>query len=129
MRIGCSKASEVAPNKDDFRCKEHWRKSWVGVSDKKRRVPALTEEQKDYVRERDFHVCRLCGDDANEVDHIHEVADGGDNRPSNLQLLCDSCHRQKTRTSQESWNDGDRGDTSARAQAKRRRRRQGLYQQ
>ena len=128
-RVGCPKTAVIAPNGDDFRCQAHWRKSWQGTSDRKRSVPALTQAEKDFVRERDWHVCRICGEEAHEVDHIREVADGGDNRPSNLQLLCDYHHKKKTRASQESWNDGDRGDTSARAQAKRRRRRQGLYQQ
>lgn len=128
--IGCSKTAVYnRSNGDDFRCADHLRISWEGVSDKKRRIPALTEPQKTFIRERDFGICRFCGEPANEVDHIREVADGGDNRPSNLQLLCDDHHKEKTRKSQEDWkDDGDRG-TSPRAVAKRRRRRQGLYQQ
>ncbi|MFI9598178.1 HNH endonuclease [Nonomuraea sp. NPDC052265] len=42
---------------------------------------------------RDKFTCAVCGDEANEVDHIER----GDNHdPSNLQALCGSCHKRKT---------------------------------
>lgn len=125
--IGCSRRAVEAPNGDDFRCQEHWRKTLAGKGP--RRVRPLTEAEKNFVRERDFHVCRECGEPAHEVDHIVEVADGGGNEPSNLQLLCDEHHARKTRLSQEAWNPGVRRDTSARAQAKRKARERGLYVQ
>lgn len=31
-----------------------------------------------------------------EVDHVIPLRDGGDDSPSNLQLLCKSCHCEKT---------------------------------
>ena len=129
--IGCAKRAIFnARNGDDFRCPSHQRVSWEGVSDKRRRVPALTEAEKNFVRERDWGVCCYCGAEAREVDHVKEVSDGGDNRPSNLQLLCDEHHREKTRRGQEEWKADDaRRGTSARAKAKRRRRQQGFYQQ
>ena len=40
--------------------------------------------------------CNYCGDTANEVDHILELAEGGDNDISNLQVLCTNCHKIKT---------------------------------
>ena len=128
---GCSRRAEEAPNGDDFRCKEHWRKSTLSANEKARvrRVKPLTEAEKDFIRERDFHVCRECGAPAHQVDHIIEIADGGDNHPDNLQLLCDPHHNRKTRASQEAWNAGPRRNTSARAQAKRRVRASGLYVQ
>ncbi|AET09763.1 terminase small subunit [Gordonia phage GTE5] len=125
--IKCSRRAEQAPNGDDFRCKEHWRKSF-GMK-VPRRVRPLTEDEKNYIRERDFHVCRECGAPAHQVDHIVEVVDGGGNEPSNLQLLCDEHHAEKTRLSQEAWKPDVRRGTSARAQAKRRVRAAGLYQQ
>lgn len=125
---GCSRPAVEAPNGDDFRCKEHWRKSTLkGAA--KRQIRPLTETEKNYIRERDFHVCRQCGELAREVDHIVEVADGGTNDPSNLQLLCDRHHNEKTRLSQEAWRSGIRRGTSARAQAKRKARAAGLYVQ
>lgn len=128
--IGCAKTAVAGRNGDDFRCAEHQRVSWSGQSDRKRSLPALGYEEKLFIRERDFHVCRICGEPAQEVDHIIEAADGGTNAPSNLQLLCDSHHARKTRDSQEKWKSNDfRRDTSARAKAKRRARARGLYQQ
>lgn len=128
---GCSRRAEEAPNGDDFRCRAHWRTSTLNANqrDRQRRIKRLTEGEKDYIRERDFGVCRECGAPAREVDHIAEIADGGDNAPSNLQLLCDRHHAAKTRISQENWRPGRRADTSARAQAKRRARAAGTYVQ
>ena len=128
---GCSRRAEEAPNGDDFRCRAHWRTSTLSANqrERQRRIKKLTEVEKDFVRDRDWHVCRECGAPARQVDHIVEIADGGDNRPSNLQLLCDDHHAAKTRRSQEDWNPGNRRGTSARAQAKRRARAAGVYQQ
>lgn len=98
--ISCPKTAVDGRNGDDFRCAEHQRESFRGAGDKRRRVPPLGKAEKDFIRERDYHVCRQCGAPAHEVDHIVEVADGGGNNPSNLQLLCDEHHRSKTRRSQ-----------------------------
>jgi 5-methylcytosine-specific restriction endonuclease McrA len=127
--IKCRKTAVLAPNGEDFRCEEHWRKSWNGASDKRRRVPALKFAEKEFIRERDHRTCALCGADGNEVDHIVEVADGGTNLPSNLQTLCHNCHSDKTRRSQTQWAQSSTTRTSARNAAKKRRRRMGLYQQ
>lgn len=43
--------------------------------------------------------CQTCGakDKRLLVDHIHELRDGGEPwEPSNLRVMCDACHRQKT---------------------------------
>lgn len=40
--------------------------------------------------------CLVCSERATEVDHIIEVADGGEDTLSNLQPLCKSCHARKT---------------------------------
>lgn len=34
--------------------------------------------------------------DSWDLDHIKRLADGGENRESNLQVLCDWCHAKKT---------------------------------
>ena len=40
--------------------------------------------------------CNYCGDIGNEVDHIIELAAGGENSLDNLQVLCTQCHKAKT---------------------------------
>lgn len=125
----CRNLAVTAPNGENFRCDEHLRGSWVRGGDKNRAVPALTQDEKDYIRERDFHVCRVCGEPAIEVDHIDEVADGGANDQNNLQLLCGRHHREKTIAAKMRRHKGGGQKVSARANAKRRYRRMGLYQQ
>ena len=50
---------------------------------------------------RDHNACVVCGQPATEVDHIVEVADGGDLYGlDNLQSLCHSCHAAKTKREQ-----------------------------
>ncbi|MYE58133.1 MAG: HNH endonuclease [Alphaproteobacteria bacterium] len=51
-----------------------------------------------YIRERDDWTCQECGDWGNEVDHIEPVSDGGAMwSGDNLQVLCRSCHIDKSR--------------------------------
>jgi 5-methylcytosine-specific restriction endonuclease McrA len=54
------------------------------------------------VRERDGHRCRSCGCSTpprfGAVDHVVPLYLGGSSSVSNLVLLCDDCHRAKTRT-------------------------------
>ena len=40
--------------------------------------------------------CNYCGEVGNEVDHVIELAAGGDNSIENLQVLCKQCHKAKT---------------------------------
>ena len=42
------------------------------------------------------NVCAVCGEIANEVDHILELDAGGDDSLDNLQVLCTYHHRIKT---------------------------------
>lgn len=45
---------------------------------------------------RDGYACLRCGSDSDlTIDHIHPVALGGTNHPSNLQTLCRSCNAGK----------------------------------
>lgn len=47
--------------------------------------------------QRDQGICSWCGTyGANQVDHIIAKSEGGTDDESNLQLLCDPCHRKKT---------------------------------
>lgn len=54
----------------------------------------LTSTQRTFIIERDGGVCAECGEPADEIDHI----DGSLSDPGNLQLLCDRCHNEKTRS-------------------------------
>lgn len=40
--------------------------------------------------------CNYCGDIGLEVDHVIELAAGGENSIENLQVLCKNCHKIKT---------------------------------
>lgn len=66
------------------------------------RPGALSQAVKDYVRRRDKYSCAVCGGPALEVDHIRELSSFEDwelpqaNSLTNLQLLCDVHHREKT---------------------------------
>lgn len=40
--------------------------------------------------------CNYCGDIGLEVDHVIELAAGGENSIENLQVLCKPCHKTKT---------------------------------
>ena len=49
------------------------------------------------VLQRDKHKCVVCGEAADEVDHIIEKVRGGPMfDPKNLQTLCKTHHREKT---------------------------------
>lgn len=126
--IGCAKVAVESPQGENFRCQMHWRKPWSGQSASQRERP-LTEAEKNFIRERDWHVCRNCGEPAHQVDHIVEYVDGGTRHPENLQLLCDSCHMKKTRRSQSAANQALGRKVSSRANLKRRRRMMGFYEQ
>ncbi len=48
------------------------------------------------VFQRDGYACSACGSQSDlTVDHIHPVALGGTNDPSNLRTLCRSCNSRK----------------------------------
>ncbi len=55
----------------------------------------LPDSVRKAILERDQGKCRICGKPADEIDHIS----GGRSDPTNLQLLCDSCHNEKTTSS------------------------------
>jgi 5-methylcytosine-specific restriction endonuclease McrA len=50
-----------------------------------------------FVFERDGHTCVYCGDTAGpfELDHVHPVSRGGDDRLENLACACRPCNRSK----------------------------------
>lgn len=113
------------------RCTEHFREV-----QKRPRQFGLTEEVKQYVRQRDDFTCMNCGNAGYEVDHIVELAEFSGieknqaNLPSNLQTLCRECHLEKTnryrREAAIETNYHDRS-ISARARKKQRMRKRGFY--
>lgn len=55
-------------------------------------------KRNDRIRERDGFKCKHCGIAVRrgEVDHIIPLKDGGSEDDNNCQLLCTSCHADKT---------------------------------
>ncbi|WP_431604677.1 HNH endonuclease [Corynebacterium accolens] len=54
-------------------------------------------KQRQQALNRDHHQCVQCGNTENlEVDHIKNVANGGNHDLDNLQTLCRPCHKRKT---------------------------------
>lgn len=84
-------------------CEEH-RKQFDRDYNKKQR---LEGKSRDYwsssewrkirkIQLKKHPVCVICGERAEEVDHIISVRRGGNNSPDNLQSLCKTCHSRKT---------------------------------
>jgi 5-methylcytosine-specific restriction enzyme A len=79
-------------------CPEHKPKPWA--SSKRRERMGLSggawETLRRKVLARDMGVCYLCdGFDAEQVDHLVEVAGGGTNDLTNLASCHSDCHRRK----------------------------------
>ncbi len=47
------------------------------------------------ILERDGYRCTYCGDLATGVDHLHPLARGGTDHPSNLAACCQRCNNRK----------------------------------
>lgn len=60
------------------------------------RAARITNAQIREVKARD-KVCVTCGEPGEDVDHIVPVRAGGQTTLSNLQLLCEDCHIEKSR--------------------------------
>lgn len=60
------------------------------------RAARITTAQVNEVKERDV-VCMRCGAEGTDVDHIAPVSQGGQTTMDNLQLLCLTCHQEKSR--------------------------------
>ncbi|MCF7910840.1 HNH endonuclease [Candidatus Pacearchaeota archaeon] len=57
----------------------------------------MFENTKAYIRSRDNYTCQICNKkclDYNEVHHIVWRRHGGSDKPDNLILLCESCHKK-----------------------------------
>lgn len=55
---------------------------------------------KDEILARDNYTCQVCGRVGGrlELDHIVNLACGGTDSKNNLQILCHTCHKQKTQS-------------------------------
>ncbi|PHM36490.1 HNH endonuclease [Xenorhabdus innexi] len=88
-------------------CTDHqhtgWQRYQQGKSRHARGYGSQWDKLKISVKQRDNHLCRPClrqgrAVTGTTVDHIQPKAHGGTDALSNLQLLCEACHRQKTAT-------------------------------
>lgn len=73
-------------------CPVHMKEPWAG-STRHDRLPGNWKRVRRAVLERDGHQCQLCGEPANEVDHIRN---NDDHSPANLWALCERHHKDKT---------------------------------
>jgi 5-methylcytosine-specific restriction protein A len=86
------------------RCEDHQPKAWVsseGKTASQRGYGAKWRKVRKQALSRDNHLCRECYKNgiltpASEVDHILNKASGGTDELSNLQSICNSCHKRKT---------------------------------
>ena len=90
---GCGQLSTHAG-----RCDTHQRPPWQMPSQHTQKIDTSKwMKVRALALYRDHGQCVACGAPATEVDHITEVADGGDLYSlSNCQSLCHSCHAAKT---------------------------------
>ncbi|MDE9553419.1 HNH endonuclease [Xenorhabdus bovienii] len=88
-------------------CTDHlhtgWQRYQQGKSRHARGYGSQWDKLKISVKQRDNHLCQHClrqgrAITGTTVDHIQPKAHGGTDALSNLQLLCETCHQQKTAT-------------------------------
>lgn len=73
-------------------------KEWIGKNDDSKAPPKVYLRIRDKQKGKCAHCCRTLRDtEAGELDHIEALINGGENRESNLQLLCKPCHLLKTK--------------------------------
>ncbi len=73
----------------------------IGPEDRIRRE--LSQSKKRKILKRDNHICQYCGGEANQVDHIIPVSQGGTNKWSNLAAACWKCNRSKWDRTPAQW--------------------------
>lgn len=93
---------QMSPAEKDRRIGEYFRQANenvgaldCGQTNHKRKLSAAEKEK---ILDRDGRRCAICSVTARlEVDHRRALMNGGDNAPENLGVLCDDCHKAKTR--------------------------------
>ncbi|MFB9529025.1 HNH endonuclease [Nonomuraea roseola] len=94
----CSTARCLKPVTFRGKCEIHAPPSWDGWT-RRHDLPSNWTTLRLRILRRDKWTCYVCGNDANEVDHIER---GSNHDPSNLAAICSRCHKAKTaRESQE----------------------------
>ena len=83
-------------------CPEHARKAWTGTTARTR--GRRGQQMRQQVKRAAGGKCALCPMPGAQVDHIVPLARGGKDDLSNMQLLCFSCHANKTREEQRARN-------------------------
>lgn len=80
------------------RCERHRRRAWANTSKRNQVLDPSTWQATARAHLTTEPTCRACGSDERlQVDHITELADGGEPYDeSNLQTLCEDCHKSKT---------------------------------
>ncbi|MGV0364308.1 HNH endonuclease [Corynebacterium kroppenstedtii] len=58
--------------------------------------PETPRHLRTHIRQRDHYTCQVCGAPGKEVDHIIPTSQGGTHHPTNLRVLCRTCHARKT---------------------------------
>jgi 5-methylcytosine-specific restriction protein A len=81
----------------------NWAQHQNGKSDTQRGYGWAWRKLRKQILERDSHLCQEClragrVTQAATVDHITPKSQGGTNASTNLQSLCDPCHKTKTAT-------------------------------
>ena len=86
------------------RCDKHKPKAWDhnGKTASQRGYGKQWRATRAVIMRRDLGLCQVCKKKgmitkATEVDHILHKAAGGDDSDANLQAICHTCHRAKTR--------------------------------
>jgi 5-methylcytosine-specific restriction endonuclease McrA len=93
----CSKSGCLNISVRENKCELHARPSWSRISKRNLARPPNMGLLKHSVRQRDQGVCYVCGSSGNKtVDHKTPVSRGGTNELSNLAVICDPCHENKT---------------------------------
>lgn len=89
---GCTAIAEGS------RCPKHPAKAWESTTTSRqaRGYGKTWDLIRAAVLLRDSWTCQLCKRVANQVDHIVNKARGGSDDPSNLQAICEICHKAKT---------------------------------
>ena len=78
----------------DNYCPQHKPPKWAGSTWQQHKPKGWTA-LRSAVLHRDHNTCTYCGAQANEVDHITPVSQGGTHKLNNLAAACKQCNANK----------------------------------
>lgn len=98
----CTKPGCAAYSVKQGRCADHPRPQWVKNNPNSGKYGWAWSKKRDKILKRDGYLCQPCYrqhkfTEAKEVDHVVPKAAGGSERDSNLEAICHTCHKIKTR--------------------------------